>query len=143
MDVYAELDRATGRWSLPVVIRTYKRDRKGEEQMHEEVRLLAIKHYEPATQSGDGGHIHAGRLLMTGGLSIFAGRSGIRSKGDVTITFRKIAAAAPSAAFDPPVQAQPVDDPLGKLQALAEMRDRGLISEADYQAKKIELLSRI
>jgi hypothetical protein len=143
MDVYAELERATGRWSMPVIVRTYKRDRKGEDRMREEVRLLAIKHYEPATQSEDGGHIHAGRLLLTGGFSILAGRSGIRSQGDVTITFRKVVASASFAAATPAVEIQREESPITKLQALAEMRERGLINETEYEAKKTELLSRM
>jgi hypothetical protein len=143
VNVYDDLDRATSRWTLPVVIRTYKRDRDGEARMHEEVRLLSIKHYEPTTQSQDGGHVHAGRLIMTGGLSILAGRAGIRSKGDVTITFRKVATAAPSAPVNSPSEIPREDDPIAKLRALADMRERGLISETDYEAKKTELLSRL
>jgi len=143
MDVYIELERATGRWTMPVVVRTYRRDRQGEDQMREELRLLAVKHYEPATQSQDGDHVHAGRLIMTGGLSIFACRSGIRSKGDITITFRRVSAPASAAASSPPVEIQRDEDPLTKLQALAEMRERGLINETEYEAKKTELLARM
>ena len=34
-------------------------------------------------------------------------------------------------------------DPVGSLKALAGLRDQGLISEAEYEAKRQELLGRI
>jgi len=47
------------------------------------------------------------------------------------------AAAVPSAA------ALPADDPAARLAQLADLRDKGLITAEDYEAKKTELLGRI
>ena len=46
---------------------------------------------------------------------------------------------APRAAGVPP----PGDTPLAKLEALARLREQGAISEADYEAKKQELLKQV
>jgi hypothetical protein len=56
--------------------------------MTAEAEELGRHGYVPVTQSEDGGHIHAGRLILTGGLSIFAGKAGIRSDGRLTVTYR-------------------------------------------------------
>jgi Short C-terminal domain len=34
-------------------------------------------------------------------------------------------------------------DPVGQIQRLAQLRDEGLLSEAEYEAKRAELLDRI
>ena len=52
--------------------------------------LLLLGGYATDEQAADGGHIHAGRLIWTGGLSVLAGRRGIRSKGKLNVTFRKL-----------------------------------------------------
>jgi len=85
-------------------------------------------------QSADGGHLHAGRLLLTGGLSIFAGKKGIRSKGKLSVTFVKQAVAAATATATDPVDAA---DQIAKFAAL---RDQGILTEDEFQTKKRELL---
>ncbi|MBA2382629.1 MAG: SHOCT domain-containing protein [Chloroflexi bacterium] len=49
--------------------------------------MLAAAGYKLADQSESGSHLHAGRLILTGGLSVLAGRAGIRSDGSLTATF--------------------------------------------------------
>ena len=39
--------------------------------------------------------------------------------------------------------ARPAIDPMAALGSLAELRDRGAITEAEYEAKKQELLRRV
>ena len=45
--------------------------------------------------------------------------------------------AEPSA-VPAPAPAPAVDDPIAQLQRLAELRDQGIISEADFDQKKVE-----
>ena len=88
------LATATNMWLLPVVIRRYRNGADGDRLFEKEAAILVGHGYEPALQTEDGGHVHAGRLILTGGLSIFAGSSGIRSKGSLAVTFRKAAPIA-------------------------------------------------
>ena len=80
--------KATKGWTLPLVIRTYGAGADGEALLERESALFIDHGYEPMGVSEDGGHIHAGRLILTGGLSIFAGKAGIRSGGKRTVTWR-------------------------------------------------------
>lgn len=81
-------------WTAPVLVRSYESGAKGEAAFAHEAEILARHDYYPLGQSSEGSHLHAGRLILTGGLSIFAGRSGIRSKGKLTVTFEKRERAA-------------------------------------------------
>jgi hypothetical protein len=69
--------------------RRYDSNDKGQAAYADEATLLAGHGYKPSMQSSEGSHLHAGRLLMTGGLSVFAGRKGIRSKGKLTVTYSR------------------------------------------------------
>lgn len=84
-----ELAKATRDWTLPVVMRQYESNEKGQAAFADEAAVLDGHGYRPAMQSEEGGHVHAGRLILTGGFSIFAGRKGIRSKGKLTVTFAR------------------------------------------------------
>ena len=88
--VEQDLALATKTWSTPLVARVYKTNDVGRALLQQEAEILARHRYEALMQTEDGGHVHVGRLLATGGLSIFAGRAGIRSKGILTVTFRKV-----------------------------------------------------
>ena len=86
-----ELRRATHGWSSPLVVRTYDADDRGRRAFEVEARILLVGGgYAPEQQTEDGGHIHVGRLVLTGGFSVLAGRRGIRSRGKFTATFRKL-----------------------------------------------------
>jgi membrane protein YdbS with pleckstrin-like domain len=52
-------------------------------------------------------------------------------------------AAAPAAQAAVPAPAAPVEDVTQTLAKLADLRDKGVITAADYEAKKAELLGRI
>jgi hypothetical protein len=56
-------------------------------------------------------------------------------------------AAAPAGAAQPaappPAPTQTADDASATLARLAEMRDQGLITEADFEAKKADILGRM
>jgi hypothetical protein len=133
MSTESDLRKETKDWSLPLVVRNYDTDDKGSRRFHEEAAILGANGYSPSTQSEEGGHIHAGRLLMTGGLSIFAGRKGIRSKGKLTVTYSHT--PAPVAANEP--------SPVEQLRALAELRDAGLVTPEEYEAKRADLVARL
>lgn len=84
-----DLRVATKHWTLPVLMRRYVSGDLGDRHFEHEAAILAAHRYVPALQSEQGGHLHAGRILLTGGLSILAGRSGIRSGATFAVTFRK------------------------------------------------------
>lgn len=92
------LSRETKQWTLPLLVKTYETNDAGNKLFQDEATLLLDHGYQPLAQSGEGSHLHAGRLILTGGLSVFAGRSGIRSKGKVTVTFQKspVSASVPA-----------------------------------------------
>jgi putative oligomerization/nucleic acid binding protein len=127
-------------------MRTYDTDAAGQKLFEREAAMLANKGYVLQGQSQTGGHFHAGRLILTGGLSVFAGRRGTRSKGKVTVTFMKVA-VAPAAVAAPPAPSAPeqprAPDPLAQIERLSELRDRGVITAEDFEAKKAELLRRL
>lgn len=130
-----QLAHLTQAWALPTVTRTYEGSDAGRRSLQTETQVLGLHGYTPASQSEDGGHIHAGRLLMTGGLSVLAGGRGTRSKGSITVTFHKAQAAPPV----PPAAA----DPMEQLRRLGELRDAGVLTEPEFAAKKAELLARL
>lgn len=133
MSTESDLRKETRDGTAAVVVRTYDTDDKGQRRFQEEAAILAANGYSPQTQSEEGGHIHAGRILMTGGLSVFAGRKGIRSKGKLTVTYGRT----------PATVAAPVDDPMAAIGRLAELRDAGAITLEEFEAKKAEILARI
>jgi hypothetical protein len=125
-----ELHGLTAAWTTTTLVRRYALDRGGEEKFRQEVEILGQHGYLPATQSADGGHIHAGRLLVTGGLSVFAGSSGIRSQGSITVTFaRQASAPTPAPA-----------DLSGRLSALEAAKTAGLLTNEEYAAKRAAIL---
>ena len=78
-------------------------------------------------------------------LSVIAGLllTGLVCKSVKTAYFQS-ADSSPVPPTTAPDGAQPAaDDPATKLRQLAQLRDSGVISEADFQAKKEELLARV
>lgn len=133
-----ELRDATQRWTAPFVVRTYESNPRGESIFAHEAAILARHEYEPTMQSAEGSHIHAGRLLLTGGLSVFAGGRGIRSKGKLTVTYRRVAEERTG-----PVAPLAQSDPIDQIRKLAELRDEGVLTADEFEAKKADLLSRM
>ena len=129
-----ELDAASQHWSVPAVIRHYESNDKGDALFQSEVVVFAEHGYEPSMQTAEGSHLHAGRLLLTGGLSIFAGKRGIRSKGKLTVTF--VRSVAPSTASSNEGIAE-------QIEQLASLRDKGILTSEEFEAKKQDLLSRL
>jgi hypothetical protein len=76
-------------WTAPAVLRQYSNDADGQDAFAEEVEAFGFHGYTPDTQAVDGGHVHVGRLLLTGGLSVLAGKGGIRSDGTITVTYKR------------------------------------------------------
>lgn len=119
-------ERATGGWTSPVLVRTYTTNEEGNLRFQDEAAELAAHGYHPTTQSAEGSHIHAGRIVLTGGLSLLAGRSGTRSDGKLMVTYQKANAATPSLATE--------------LRALAALRDEGILTEGEFESRKQRLL---
>lgn len=100
-----ELAGLTQNWAAPIVIREYEATDKGQARFENEAAVFAEQGYGAFAQSEEGGHIHAGRLLLTGGLSILAGRRGIRSRGKIHVTFQR----SPAHNVPPPPAADVTD----------------------------------
>jgi hypothetical protein len=126
------LAKLTGNWTLPALVRTYPGTDEGLGLFAAETRVLGGHGYKVASQSQEGGHLHAGRVIATGGLSIVAGKSGIRSTGSLTAAFEKTLAGG-----------GPADESADLLRRLGELRDSGVLTQAEFDAKKTETLRRI
>jgi hypothetical protein len=127
------LAHLTQSWTLPTITRTYEGSEAGRYRQQAETQVLGLHGYAPASQSQDGGHVHAGRILMTGGLSVLAGGHGTRAKGSITVTFHQ-AQTAPAAA---------APDPMEQLRKLGALRDAGVLTDTEFETKKADLLSRL
>jgi hypothetical protein len=103
----------------------------GEEDLADDQTILDAHGYELASQSVDGGHVHVGRLVLTAGWSILAGKRGIRSDATLTVTFRKRQTSRSET------------DPLERIEKLGQLRDAGYLTEQEFEAKKADLLSRL
>jgi hypothetical protein len=95
--VEGRLKAATNEWALPLVVRAYDSTDAGRALLQAEAVVLDNHGYGFAGQSAEGSHLHAGRLIATGGLSVLAGKEGTRSDGKLTVTFRKLGQARTSA----------------------------------------------
>jgi hypothetical protein len=126
-----QLSVITHGWTIPAITRTYEGSETGRRLMDAETQVLGVHGYVPASQSQDGGHIHAGRILMTGGLSVLAGSAGTRAKGSITVTFQRA-----------PTVSAPIDIP-DQIRKLGDLRDAGILTAAEFEAKKAELLRRM
>lgn len=87
----ALLESVTNVWTKTVVMRRYESNERGAAVFRREAQILQAQGYRTESQEAEGSHLHAGRLLLTGGLSVLAGRRGIRSRGMLTVTFVKAA----------------------------------------------------
>ena len=138
-DLEDELRGLTSDWTADSVVRTFARDDAGVEDYEDEATVLGAHGYRPSTQSEDPGHIHIGRLLLTSGLSVLAGRRGIRSDGSLTVIFSKTTDGPASQ----PGAASVSDDPLATIERLGRLRDAGLLTQEEFERKKAELLDRL
>lgn len=137
--IAGELRSATRDWQLQSLVRTYERSTKGEALLRAETDVLSLHGYEPFTQSEDGGHVHVGRLLMTGGWSVLAGRRGIRSSGALTVTYRRTEAERSGS----PGAGATEQDPSERLRRLAALHADGLLTDDEYARKKEQLLAEL
>lgn len=92
---------------------------------------LASQGYRPVSQSWAEGRPGVGRVVALG---VFA--SSIRPKGYLTVTYER-QSQSDSAGESTPV------DPLDQLKRLGELRDAGVLTESEFQAKKAEILARL
>ncbi|MHB8398669.1 MAG: SHOCT domain-containing protein [Candidatus Limnocylindrales bacterium] len=137
-DLEDELRGLTSDWTADSVVRTFARDDAGVDDYEDEATVLGAHAYRPSTQSEDPGHIHIGRLLLTSGLSVLAGRRGIRSDGSLTVVFSKTTDGLASQPGAPSVS-----DDLATIERLGRLRDAGLLTTEEFERKKAELLDRL
>jgi hypothetical protein len=88
--VETELTKVTKNWTLPIVIRTYAADEQRERRFQFEGVAFVAHGYDAAGVSADDGHLHAGRIIATGGLSVLAGKGGTRSDAKRTVAWKKV-----------------------------------------------------
>lgn len=137
-ELEAELEDETESWTVSVLVRGYASNDEGLEDYEDEALLLADHGYLPTTQSVDGGHVHVGRLLLTAGLSVLAGKRGIRSDGTLTVTFRKTPDASTSrVAGNQAAHSASIEE---RLTVLKGLRDAGQIDDAEYKAQRARIL---
>ncbi len=132
----SEIRSATRDWTAQSLVRDYEAGDDGRYRLDGEMNILEFHGYEAEAQSEDGGHIHVGRILMTGGLSVLAGSQGTRSKGRLSVTFKRM--TTPAAVPGPDLE-----DVTVAMRKLAELHDLGILTDAEFSAKKSELLARM
>lgn len=151
---------------------TYVATYKTEKDMRREIEQAARSGWQIANTTGQSGHINVGRTVtaaaLTGGLSLLLGAS--RTKDKLTVTYERTEQwkrqflpgyaqppqmqmplqqqyappaqmYAPPAPQIPPQQQQP--DFATQLNQLADLHARGILTEAEFVAKKQEILSRM
>ncbi len=135
----AELRSATRDWTAPTLLRQYESGDAGSRRLEGEMEVLSLHGYDTDTQSEAGGHVHVGRLLATGGLSILAGSRGTRSKGATSVTFKRVVSSA--VASD--ASRASGGDIAEMLRKVAELHDAGILSDTEFEEKKANLLERM
>lgn len=93
---------------------------------------LAKEGYTPISQSWGEGRPGIGRVLAIGVFS-----TAMRPKGFLTVTYKR------SSEPEPPLQVAPSSDPIDQIKRLGELRDAGLITPEEFEAKKADLMSRL
>ncbi len=131
-----DLTKASSGWTAPMVVRDYEDGDKGQRTLQIEAAIFTDHGYEPWAQNEEGSHIHAGRLILTGGLSVFAGKRGIRGKGKTKVPYRPKPVGQSTASTTQP-------DIADQLRKLGELRDDGVLTPEEFDAKKAELLARM
>ena len=127
-----ELSELTDGWELASISRTYPVSEAGEEDLADDQTILSAHGYELISQAVGGGHVHVGRLLLTVGWSVLAGRSGIRSDATLTVVFKR-----------QPAFRVETSDPLDQLAKLGQLRDAGYLTGDEFEKKKRSLLDRL
>ena len=79
--------------------------------------------------------------LVAGTASAVSGRVQRRQQGRWAQQEQQQAAQQQYAPPAPPPQAGGMDDKLGQLRQLGELRDQGVLSDAEFQAQKSRILS--
>jgi hypothetical protein len=92
---------------------------------------LATKGYRPTGQSWGEGRPGWARVLLISELA-----ESIRPKGFLTVTYELSAATSPS-----PMAQQP--DVIDQIRRLGELRDLGVLTGAEFEEKKADLLTRL
>ena len=118
----AELD------SAPVQVWSYPGRTQADagERFSQHARDLGARGYQPTAQSWGEGRPGAGRVLALGELS-----TAVRPAGFLTVTYQLRQATAPA------------EDPIEMLRRLAGLRDAGIVTPAEFEAKKAEVLARL
>jgi hypothetical protein len=96
----------------------------------------AVVPYEPEDVQPDGDRLLAADAEIAAGLAE-------QQPGRLAAALELVRAARPAGPPPAPPVEPPSDDPLELLRRLGELRDRGVIDRAEFEAKKAELLRRI
>ena len=106
-------------------------------QIEFELKQASKRGWFIETTDSTDGHINVGRTMsaaiLTGGLSLAFGAS--RTSGRTTVNWRRQSSEV--------AQTPPSIDPLEMLKKLNELKEAGVITEAEFEAKKGEILARL
>ncbi len=123
------------------LIYTRGRQNKAVESMYlQDVR--DVKYVKPYIGFGKLGIENAAGLSSLEGLPAVPNAAKLRNDIMAMVHFARQRAQSPAAAITH-LPAAPVEDIPAKLKQLAELRDSGILTDAEFQAKKTELLSRL
>jgi hypothetical protein len=134
---------ASNGWILPAVLRQYRNDEGGQQTFAHEADIFDRHGYRASAQSVDGGHVHVGRLLVTAGWSVIAGKSGIRSDATITVTFQKVSGATTSVVTDTDKGRPAGLDIRERLAQLDELHGAGVVTDEEYAARRAKILDEI
>lgn len=120
-----------------VQVKRYKNARDYEA----DARKMISAGYRQEGQMDQRGKVNMGRTIVKAGVFLpWAIMRPSRGSDSATVTWIR-EPTAPLAVPAPPTMQD--DDVLGRLEKLGELRDKGIVSEEEFESKKADLLSRL
>jgi hypothetical protein len=134
----------------PTVVRVYRGSAQRAAQLFEEdARRLAPEGYRPVNQSYVAGSWGCGAFLIAlvlffilVGILIFIYMLLVKPDGTLTVTYQREAAASSTPAVAP-VAPRASDVISDQILQLSRLRDAGVLTTEEFEAKKAELLGRM
>ena len=140
-EVERRLYQATNHWTLPVFPTSYTGNDEGHLRFRAEAAVLGVHGDAPVAQSEDGGHIHAGRLLMNRWPECLRGQGGHPERRQhSSVTYQKRPSRLHRRRVHRP---QPGWTVMALLEKLGQLHDSGVLSDDEFTTKKAELLARL
>jgi hypothetical protein len=121
---------------------------KNTKDYERDARLMLAQGWRMEGQTGQRGRVNMGRTVLKAGVFLPWAVMRPSRKGDpITVTWLRggdlVEIDAPGEQLAQPVAAPTRDDAPEQILKLAQLRDSGILTEAEFQAKKTDLLSRM